>query len=441
MLKLFNNHLYIIDNLHKKDVNDFLTIAKKYNLPISYPKMFEEDFESLSSICIDDSHVGGHLMAMIRCYESTILRNKRFRGAKNFKELKEYIDIAERRVEYSFLTLKKREEYFKYVDSLDDTSLKSEYRLVKNLVPYIDNYCLKVKNTIENDILSGIKEDLLKEELTQEDLYIHLNKLVDLRNDIDDFINIDIYLFGLNKDDYVIDDLLNLSKEEIKRFLKETYEQFTYCDSNRLETLNTICENADLIFNLFNYKLRAEEIISLQNDVFDTLRQLGYYASVPNDLIGEKINDKWNYKSILEKLLYTLQLIDYYPITSNSLIQIKIDKSWKEVAQFAKLLISLGYKDTDDLERVRDMFFSPFGILIDTDCKSFTSCSSGTIMACMCSANRRNPLTIDDFIEHYEKIIINHDFVYHNLLYKDLGYHYDSSLDEICKQAEGRCKH
>ena len=102
------------------------------------------------------------------------------------------------------------------------------------------------------------------------------------------------------------------------------------------------------------------------------------------------------------------------------------------------VLISLGYKDVDGLKHTSHNLFNPIGIIIDTDSKSFTSCSSVTIMTCMCSSNRRSPLTIDDFVKHYEKIIINHDFVYHNLLYKELGYHYDSSLDEIYKQVEGR---
>ena len=37
-------------------------------------------------------------------------------------------------------------------------------------------------------------------------------------------------------------------------------------------------------------------------------------------------------------------------------------------------------------------------------------------MACMCSSRRRKPLYISDLLEHFDKIITNHDFVYHNLL-------------------------
>ena len=37
-------------------------------------------------------------------------------------------------------------------------------------------------------------------------------------------------------------------------------------------------------------------------------------------------------------------------------------------------------------------------------------------MACMCNSRRRKPLYISDLFEHFEKVITNYDFVYHNLL-------------------------
>ena len=423
-MKLFNNHLYVILTIKQKEKAEVVKLAKDHNLPLMYPDMFLNEIGDLSRICIDDGHLGGHLMSTICAYEISRLRNKNYRIFKNVKELKEYVRIADQRQEHYFITEKNIDLYYKYVESLSLDDLKEEYYLVKNITDYLDSYYLATKDYIEKELFNSIKRSIAKKEDSLDAVYNELNKIVKLRNELDDVIHTKVYLINRDNCYKEVDNVTNVkndrvSKMKIRSFLKRIHSYFHSSERSGYFLLNVINQNLDTIFNIFNYKLKAEGTISYNHKVFDNVRKLGYQKHVPNYLIGEKKGKKWDYVSVLNRLLYTLNIYDCYPLLSNNLIPLAF-KTRDEVEHLAKKLISMGYSDKDNLVNCTKHKYPPVAVIVEPNKKSFRAGGGITIMACMCSSRRRKPLYISDLLNHFDKIIVHHDFVYHNLLLLDI---------------------
>lgn len=419
-MKLFNNHLYVILHIKQKEKAEVVKLAQDHDLPLMYPDMFLEEIGDLSQICIDDGHLGGHLMPMTCSYEISCLRNKSYRLFKNVKELKEYVRIADQREEHYFISEKSTEHYCSYVKTLSFDALKEEYFLVMNIVGYTDSCYLATKDFIKKTLSNSIKRSISKKEDTLGDVYKQLNKIVKLRNELDDVININIYLINRNNCRKELDALSganndNASEMRMRSYLKRIHSYFHSSERSGYFYLNIINQNLDTIFNVFNYKLKIEGTISYKHKVFDTVRKLGYPELLPSYLVGEKKGKKWDCISILKRLLYTLKIYDCYPLLSNDLILFAF-KAREEVEALAKKLVSLNYKDTDDLVNCTKHEYPPVAVIVEPNNKTFRAGGGITVMACMCNSRRRKPLYISDLLEHFDKIIVNHYFVYHNLL-------------------------
>ena len=419
-MKLFNNRLYVILHIKQKEKAEVVKLAEDHNLPLMYPDIFLKEKSDLCQICIDDGHLGGHLMSMICAYEISCLRNKSYRLFKNVKELKEYVKIADQREEHYFVSEESTEYYYNYVKTLSFDALKEEYFLVKNIVDYTDSYFLATKDFIEKTLSNSIKRSIAKNEDTLDAVYKQLNKIVKIRNELDDVINTNIYLINrgnCRKEPDSISDANsnNVSQMRMRFYLKRIHSYFHSSERSGFFYLNVINQNLDTIFNVFNYKLKAEGTISYKHKVFDTVRKLGYQEHLPSYLVGEKKGRKWDHVSILKRLLYTLKIYNCYPLLSNNLIPLAF-KTREEVETLAKKLVSLKYKDTNDLANCTKHEYPPVAVIVEPNKKAFRAGGGITIMACMCSSRRRKPLYISDLLEHFDKIIVNHDFVYHNLL-------------------------
>lgn len=422
-MKLFNNRLYVILQIKQKEKADVVKLAEDHNLPLMYSDMFLNEISDLYQICIDEGHLGGHLTSMIRSSEISCLRNKSYRLFKNVKELKEYVRIADQREEHYFVSEKSTEHYYSYVKTLSFYSLKEEYFLVKNIVDYIDSYYLATKEFVEKTLSNSIKRSISKKEDTLEAVYKQLNKIVKLRNELDDVLNTNIYLINRNncqkKPDTISDaNNNNVSQMRMRSYLKRIHSYFHMSETSESSGyfyLNVINQNLDTIFNIFNYKLKAEGTISYKHKVFDTVRKLGYPERLPSYLVGEKKGKKWDFVSVLKRLLYTLKIYDCYPLLSNNFIPIAF-KTREEVDTLAKKLISLKYKDTDDLANCTKHKYPPVAVIVEPNKKTIRAGGGITVMACICGSRRRKPLYVSDLLEHFDKIITDHDFVYHNLL-------------------------
>ena len=167
-MKLFNDHLYVILSIKQKEKAELVKIARDHGLDLMYPDVFLNEISDISQICIDDEHLGGHLMSMICFYEINKLRNKKYRLFKNVKELKRYIEIADQRQDHCFVAETAIEKYICYVDSLSINDLRDEYFLVKNIVDYTDSYYLAAKDYIEKTLLNSIKRSISKKENSEE---------------------------------------------------------------------------------------------------------------------------------------------------------------------------------------------------------------------------------------------------------------------------------
>ena len=419
-MKLFNNRLYVILHIKQKEKAEVVKLAEDHNLPLMYPDMFLKEVSDLSQTCIDDGHLGGHLMSMICSYEISYLRNKSYRLFKNVKELKEYVKIADQREEHYFVSEKSAEHYYSYVKTLSFGELKEEYFLIKNIVDYTDSYYLATKDLDERTLSNSIKRKKKKKEDTLEAVYKQLNKVVKLRNELDDVLNTNIYLINRNnccKEPDTLSDANNnnVSQMRMRSYLKRIHSYFHSSERSGYFYLNVINQNLDTIFNVFNYKLKAEGTISYKHKVFDTVRKLGYPEHLPNYLVGEKKGKKWDFVSVLKRLLYTLKIYDCYPLLSNNLIPLAF-KTREEVETLSKKLVSLKYKDTDDLVNCTKHKYPPVAVIVEPNKKAFRTGGGITVMACMCNSRRRKPLYVSDLLEHFDKVITNHDFVYHNLL-------------------------
>lgn len=413
-MKLFNNHLYVILSIKQKEKLELVEIAKSHNLDIEYPELFFEEKGDLSRICIDDESLGGYLMTLVCSNEISLLKNKKYRTFKNIKELKGYLNIVDKRKEQYFVLENDINRYLRYVDSLSFEELKDEYYLINNLMDYIDIYYLKIKQYIEKTFTNLIKNDIARKENSIEVVYKHLDKIVKLRDEIDDFLNINIYL--INKDN---NSDLNASNSGMKSYLKRIHYYFHESEQSGYFYLKVIMQNLDTIFNIFNFKLKAEGKVSYKHEVFKQVKKLGYQEYLPNYLVGDKKNKKWDYLSVLDRLLYTLKIYDCYPLLSNDLIPLAF-KTREEVEVLSNKLVSIGYKDKDDLIHCTKHKYPPVAVMIEIKNKTFRAGGGITIMACMCSSRKRKPLYISDLLNHFEKIIIHHDFVYHNLLLIDI---------------------
>ena len=304
--------------------------------------------------------------------------------------------------------------------SLSPDALKEEYFLVKNIVNYTDSYYLVTKEYIEKTLHNSIKRSVSKKEDTLEAVYKHLNKIVKLRNELDDVINSNVYLIN-RKNCYKEPDIVlntednNASQTRMRSYLKRIHSYFHSSERSGYFYLNVINQNLDTIFNVFNYKLKAKGTISYKHKVFGTVHKLGYSEHLPNYLIGDKKGKKWDYVSVLKRLLYTLKIYDCYPLLSNNSIPLAF-KTSEEVEALAKILASLKYKDMNDLANCTKHNYPPVAVIVEPNKRLFKSGGGITVMACMCSSRRRKPLYISDLLKHFDKIITNHDFVYHNLL-------------------------
>ena len=419
-MKLFNNRRYVILTIKQKEKAEVVKLAKDHGLGLMYPSIFLEEVNNLIQTCIDDECLGGHLMSMICAYEISYLRNKQYRIFKNVKELKKYVEIADKRQESYFVMEKDTEHYFSYVKSLSFDDLKTEYFLVKAIVDYTDSYYLATKNYVEKTLTNSIKRDIYKKEDSLDAVYKHLNKLVKLRNELDDVLNTEIYLINKDNCSKEPDSVStakndNVSQMRMRSYLKRIHSYFHSSERSGFFYLNVIYKNIDTIFNVFNFKLKCEGTISYEHKALEGVRELGYQKHLPDYLVGNGKGKNWDYLSILKRLVYSLKVYDCYPLLSNSIIPLAY-KNLEEIECLANKLIELGYRDLDDLVNCTKHKYRPIAVIIEPHKKIFRDGPSRTVMACMCSSRRRKPLYVNELLEHFEPIIINHDFVYHNLL-------------------------
>lgn len=415
-MKLFNNKLYVILLIKEEEKREVINLAKEHNLEILYEDMFISQKGDLHRICIDDNFLGGTLGSIQCLYELNNIKNQGTRVFKNVKELKEYIDKATKRKEHRFVLENNINKYYEYVKSLDFDSLKDECLLANNIINYIDLYYSFIRYQIEKNLSNSIKGSISNNVGNLETVDKELNTIVKLRDEIDDAINTNVYLIDKDVAAKILFKPVDKNVTSIKKMrscLKRLYSYFHYDESSYIR-LKTINKNLDIIFNIFNYKLKLKGIISYKHDVHKSIHELGYIEDIPDYLVGMKNKDGWDYISVLKRLLYSLKIYDS-PLLSNELIPV-VSKNADEIEYLAKRLISLGYIDKDDLANSNKHSYIPKFILIEPNKKIFRDGGGITILSCICSSRKIKPLYVNDLLEHFDKIIVNYDFVYLRLL-------------------------
>lgn len=416
-MKLFNGKEYLILSIKQDEKKELLDIIKKHNLEIMYPSVFEED-SNLVQFTINDKQFGGHLASFICHYEYDIIKNSKREILKDVQGLKEYIKKADERKEPLFLIDGNHQKYFNYVDSLSNHNLKDEYYIVATIISIINSNYLAVKDTIDN-LSKSIKNNLVGAQ-TKEDINNYLERIRQLRIDLDQVLDFDIYLVNKNNSNKNLkvgfeSDNSSIAHMRMRSFLKKMYQYCHQSNESRLSILKSIRKNLIIIFHLFNYKLNAEGIVSYKHYEYDCIRELGYSEICPDYLVGKKIGKEWDYQSVAERLRYTLKIFDCYPLLSNKFIPVKYC-SREEIESFAEKMVELGFKDPDDLCNVSKKEYPPVSIFINTKEKAITHGPGITVMACICSSRKREVLSTKEILNNVDKIINNYDFVFYNLL-------------------------
>lgn len=419
-MKPFNGKLYMILSIKQEEKKDILEIVSKYNLKTQYPQVFDE-VSNLDRFTIDDECFGGHLASFICYYEYSVIQNSNKGIFKDVQELKAYLDKADQRIEHPFLKVDDTNEYSQYVVSLSNENLEDEYYIVSYLINLLTTNYMVIKDDV-NALIKNINNNL-KRKITKEDINNYLKEIRELRQELDQLLDFDIYLINKHNCYQRLVEPIYSDNEDVKHmnmrsYLIRTHHHIHYSDKSELSILKSMRDNLDIIFHIFNFKLNVEGIASYKNDTYNCIRQLGYPNNCPDYLVGKKVGKGWNYQSVAKRLIYTLKIYDCYPLLSNNIIQLTID-SLEAVEELTNKLVNFGYQDPHDLCHVSLHEYPPVAVLIKPNEKIIDSSQSGTIMACMCDARKRQPLRIKDILGNFERIIINYDFVFYNLLLLD----------------------
>ena len=410
-ITLFNNHLYVIRIIKQEEKEELVKIAQEHNLKIAFPNAFLKEKCNLTNHCIDDQRLGGHLMAMIRAYEMSVVKNREYRVFENVKELKEYIKVAQQRIEPYFLEEDDTNHYVDYLKSLSKEQLLDEFHLINNIRNCVDCFYLATKEYIDKEIVAGVKKDINDHNCSFGFIYKHLNKIVGLRDKIDDFLDNDIYLVHKN---IVKNNNIHLSSQVMENRLIYLHH-YIHSYNGSYSLIKAIDENIDIIFNVFNYKLKAESIISYDHKAYKCFKKLGYVDQLPDYLVGNKVKGRWDYNSVFKRLLYSLKIYDCHPLLSNKLIPLCY-KSREEIVRLVDLLKKDGYQDPRNLSNVLDWEHPPIGVIVESQDKIVRPSYGITVMACLASSRHREDMCVSEFIENYDKLVANYDFVFLNLL-------------------------
>ena len=404
--KLFNGKRGVIWRVKKDDLPYLFALKDKYNLSLPYETMFDDGKEEYVNVGIDDDSLGGYWANFILHYQISIMKDPSFIEFRTVNELKEYVNKMEQRK--SIQLLDNKGDYKEYLLSLNEKGLNKEYWISKSIIEAVDKEYIAIKTFFEKELPFSVKQCIEGGNVTKDVVNDYLKELKDKRSELTDFLSIDLYLIKTNVYE-------PLNKAKIISYLCRQEELFRSEKSNYF-MLKTIRNNIDVIFNIFNFKFRGENVVALSNAPYFCLRKLGFEKSVPDCLFGKRNTDgEWDYTSVLQRLLYSLKIYDCYPLLSNKMIPLAF-KSVDEVEKLANKMVGFGYEDKDGLCNATKREYPPIAVIIEPGKKIIRAGGGITVMACMCSSRRRKPLYIQDLLDNFDKIIIENDFVFHNLL-------------------------
>ena len=319
---------------------------------------------------------------------------------------------ANNKQECCFVLEKNTENYFEYVKSLPIDVLKNEYLLVENIVAYVNSFCRNVERYIEKALTNSIRRSISKKENSLGAVSYQLRKTAKLKNKIRNFVNIGFSRIKGNEHPLNRE---NLSVKAMCSILRRAHLYFHFNEESGYFRLNLIHKNLGIILDIFDYKLKDEGRAPYQDERYKTIRELGYQESLPDYLVGTRNGAGWDYLSILRRLLYSLKIYDCYPLLNNDLIPL-VFKTREQVEKLAKRLVSLNYLDENDLSNCTQKSYLPAFLVVEPNKKILRFGGGITILACMCNSRERKPLNIDDFLDGFDKLITNYDFVFLNLL-------------------------
>lgn len=431
-MKLFNGHTYIILTVKQEEKADFIRFAQKRRIKpyVGYSILQEEG--DVHYAYINDKNFGVDINTVLYFYEIQCLHNKEYRIFQNMDELKRYVEVADQRKKRPFLTEKETKQYEGYLNTLSFHELKEELCLAKLWMKETSTYYQKIKESVEMALAGSIKRSFAQKEVSLKSVDQQLMEIVRLRDEIDDELNSNLFLFDpepcLDLEEPEGHNALVL-RERIKLLLRGKHSYFHSDENSSYFLLNVIHQNLNTISLIFHFKLHAEPYVSYESPTLDPVHDLGYLDEdgFPDYLVGKKKGKKWDYSSILKRLLYTLRIYDCYPLLGNKVIPacIKAEgeyygpvplKRWQDVETLANKLVSLKYKDENDVAHCLKERCRPIAVVVEPNEKSFYSSGSVTCMACMVSSMKRDTIYVSDLLQYFDELIVHYDFVFWNLL-------------------------
>lgn len=294
---LFNGKHFALVTSEYNATKKIYNLCQEFNLTFSYPELLNDGEKHYKWLFCDDGV--GLVGNTVMLYEFT--RKNPHHIFHSVFEMKDFLKIASRRENIVALDncfdLKAKDKYFNYVDSLSESKLREEYRLIKYL-------CIKTKSAYRKyswylltKVVKPIEDEL---------------------NDINfDYRPVDIF-FG-----YALDKLVNTLKAMEKTinsiyvldnvpFFKEDADKPTSViksdlKKKYLEIVDTYKECGYFLYlrQLMNYLSNTYEMIEYA--LFKDFKS--QFANVPDELIGYKNeNGIWDLKSVLIKMIERLKM-------------------------------------------------------------------------------------------------------------------------------------
>lgn len=309
-----NNKTYLLLCPSKKDDAYLRKFANKFGIEITDKLPWK--------CCIDTHNIGLSLMCMICFYEITCIKTEtRYRALSSLKKFKNFIKDYEKINDYEFLKEDGSYFYYEYISCLNKEKLQEEMDIVGSILAEEKHIFLKEKEKLSTEITKLTKH--LYFDSSMSDLEYFKKIRINLCNLI---FEIERAFVDLHK----VKPISNIAyhHRSVDEYLKVKYNEF-HNPNNPNYSLKCFHNNLKNIFNVFNIKTTPSfKEISLDRYKESLSKYFGPKINIPDNCVGKKIGDSYDYRSILEKLLLTLTHIFDEPI--EYLISNKEEEEWEK---------------------------------------------------------------------------------------------------------------
>jgi len=303
---LFNGKHYALVTSEYNATKKIYELCKKFDLEFSYPELLNDGEKHFKWLFADDGV--GLVGNTVMLYEFT--RKNPHHIFHSVFEMRDFLKVAERKEDVKALDncfdIDAKDKYFNYVDSLSESELREEYRLIKYLLSKTKSAYRKYSWYLLTKVVNPLEEEMndVKFDYRPVDIFFGyaLDKLVGTMKAMEKTINSIFVLDSIPTFKEDTDKSIVIIRSDIKKKYLEIVDT------------NKECGYYLHLHQLMNYLSNTYEMIEYA--LFKDFKS--QFENVPDEVIGNKNeNGIWDYKSILIKLIQRLK--NFYEENHNDL--------------------------------------------------------------------------------------------------------------------------